>query len=38
MSVTLNATLGLSSPVVITPSNAITLVVSPSTADRMLLF
>jgi hypothetical protein len=38
LSVTLNATLGLSSPVVISPSNAITLVVSPSNANTMLLF
>jgi hypothetical protein len=38
MSVTLNATLGLTSPVTIPPSNAITLVVSPSNANTMLLF
>jgi hypothetical protein len=38
LSVTLNATLGLTSPVAIAPSNAITLVVSPSDASRMLLF
>ena len=38
MSVTLNATLGLNSPTVIPPSNAITLVVSPSNANTMLLF
>jgi hypothetical protein len=38
LSVTLNATLGLTSPVVISPSNAITLVVSPSNANTMLLF
>jgi collagen type VII alpha len=38
MTVTLNATLGLTSPVVISPSNAITLVVSPSNANTMLLF
>jgi hypothetical protein len=38
LSVTLNATLGLVSPVSIAPSNAITLVVSPSVANRLLLF
>ena len=38
MSVTLNATLGLTSPTVIPPSNAITFVVSPSNANTMLLF
>jgi hypothetical protein len=38
MAVTLNATLGITSPVVISPSNAITLVVSPSNASTMLLF
>jgi hypothetical protein len=38
MSVTLNATLGLTSPAVIPPSNAITLVVSPNASNTMLLF
>jgi hypothetical protein len=38
MSITLTNTLGLVTPVVIAPSNAITFVVSPTTADRMLLF
>ena len=38
LSITLTNTLGLSSPVAISPSNAITFVVSPSNADTMLLF
>jgi hypothetical protein len=38
LSVTITNTLGLVSPVSIAPSNAITFVISPSTADRMLLF
>jgi hypothetical protein len=38
LSITLTNTLGLSSPVAISPSNAITFVVSPSDANTMLLF
>ena len=38
LSITLTNTLGLTSPVVISPSNAITFVVSPSNANTMLLF
>jgi hypothetical protein len=38
LSVTVNATLTLTSPVVIPPSNAVTLVVSPNAANTMLLF
>jgi hypothetical protein len=33
-----NATLSLTSPVIIPPSNAVTLVISPSNANTMLLF
>jgi hypothetical protein len=38
LSVTVNATLTLTSPVVIPPSNAVSLVVSPNSANTMLLF
>jgi len=38
MSVIITGTVGITSPVTIAPSNAITFVVSPSNADRMLLF
>jgi hypothetical protein len=38
MSIAITNTLGLVTPVVIGPSNAITFVISPTTADRMLLF
>jgi hypothetical protein len=38
LSVTVNATLSLTSPVVIGPSNAVAFVVSPSNANTMLLF
>jgi hypothetical protein len=38
LSITIDPTLTITSPVIIPPSNAITLVVSPSTADTFLLF
>jgi collagen type VII alpha len=38
LSLTITNTLGLTSPVVIAPSNAVTFVVSPSNANTMLLF
>jgi hypothetical protein len=38
LAITVNATLTLTSPVIIPPSNAITLVISPSNANTMLLF
>jgi hypothetical protein len=38
LSVVLTNTLGITSPVSISPSNAITLVVSPTTAGTLLLF
>jgi hypothetical protein len=38
LSVTLTNTLTLTSPVMISPSNAITLVVSPAAANSLLLF
>jgi hypothetical protein len=38
LSVTLTNTLTLTSPVTISPSNAITLVVSPTSAGTLLLF